>query len=210
MEVSMSRAHLGITGIVLLALLALPRAAGASIIDIIWEMSGPQMVGAVAECRLDLRTEKTECRVVDKRISGALDSRATRRLWLDLQGAVYFSTGKDSPDRKYTFGDTGMLKFEPMFHVQSYRAHDKDFSIYHGVMGLSYDFLFGKHFRRFDNAGLKLSPIGVTMGRVDVAFNMRFYPSGFTPNEFGAKTAISNPNSRRETLRKGISAGYTW
>ena len=49
----MSRRKLG-TMAILLSLLAIPSTGHASIIDIIWGMSGPQMIGVVLHCEIDL------------------------------------------------------------------------------------------------------------------------------------------------------------
>ncbi len=45
---------------------------------------------------------------------------------------------------------------------------------------------FGSGFNTFDKFGLKFKPIGVTFNkRFNAAFTMRWYPNGFTGDEFG-------------------------
>lgn len=178
----MPRHRVGLLSITLLALLAVPSQGSANIIDLIWEMSGPTSVGYVPYCKIALTGEVTECAL------GWLVKRSTRepRTWLSIEGGIYVSTGKNADRTDYRAGGTWILAFEPLLEARS--GSRKGFTFHHG-MGLAYNFLFGGDFRRFNNAGLKLRPVGVIFHtrrlRWDVAYNLRLYPDGFTPDEFG-------------------------
>ena len=50
---------------------------------------------------------------------------------------------------------------------------------------MSYDFLFGQDFSAFDKFGFKFQPIGFRYYNLTVAYNLRTYHNGFTPDEFG-------------------------
>src|SRR5262245_41992427 len=166
----MLRKLLGTTSLCLLALLAFPKTSEASIWDIIWGMSGPQMMGPVFHCEWDLQHQAddkehsvVECRALDYLFYHKLKPRPDRRLWMSLDSAFYFSTGRDSGDEpnrnSFQAFENFMVAFEPMFEVRSHTS--KNVMLYHGLMGISYDVLFGKNFDTFDNVGLKFRPIGV-------------------------------------------------
>ena len=53
-----------------------------------------------------------------------------------------------------------MVAVEPMLQLQSYRRRFGGLAVYHGVVGLTYDMLFGVGFDAFDNIGVKFRPIG--------------------------------------------------
>src|SRR5262245_15116887 len=111
----MSRTSLGIAGIVLIALLAFPGVARASIIDVIWKMSGPQLVGAVLHCEFDPVSAsspdytRSECRVLDYRFTGALKERKERPWWLSLDLGAYTSTGRNSEDLDFKKFEDNMV-----------------------------------------------------------------------------------------------------
>ncbi len=75
-----------------------------------------------------------------------------------------------------------MLAASPAVVVQSKKVGELTF--YHGT-GITYNFLFGQDFRRFDKFGFTITPVDVSFRRVSAGFTLRFYPNGFTPDEFG-------------------------
>ena len=89
-------------------MLAFPSTGHASIWDIIWGMSGPQMMGPVFHCEWDLqhrsgeKEDVIECRAIDYLFYHKLKPRPDRRVWLSLDSGVYFSTGKDSGENGRT------------------------------------------------------------------------------------------------------------
>lgn len=181
----MSKRPLGIIGIVVLVLLAFPRGGTAGIIDTIFEMSGPQLIGVVIGCKVELNADlSNECSIVGWPTER---SAGVPRAWLSVEGGIYTSTGKNSEGTNYEAFRTNMLAFEPILEVRSTNLNG--FVVYHGVAGLSYDFFFGPDFRRFDKFGAKFRPIGVAFNtgrfRWDLAYNLRLYGNGFTADEFG-------------------------
>jgi hypothetical protein len=172
--------------------------------DLIWEMSGPQLIGAVIGCKVELNADLNECSIVGwpvKRSSGL------PRAWLSVEGGIYTSTGKNA-DIDYHDFDTNMLAFEPMLEVRS--TGPTGFVVYHGLAGLSYDFLFGRDFRRFDKFGVKFRPVAVAFntGRVrwDLAYNLRLYGNGFTADEFTRepRVDIDRPFERTHGFSIGL------
>jgi hypothetical protein len=188
MEVAMTTRRLWTAAVVLGAAITAPRDARAGIIEFIWEMSGPQMIGVLAECRLNFDGGGVDqCTAAGFPFAGE-DTPRPRKLWLTLDAGVYFSTGHDVSGQDYEFGRTWMLSFDPMIEIQT--VSRPKFAMYHGVMGVSYNFLFGEGFRKFTNVALKVRPIGVIIAnRVNVAYNLRLYPNGFTADQFGRVAA---------------------
>ncbi len=206
----MSRPRLAPAVIVFLASLAAPGVANAGIIDFIWEMSGPQMIGVQANCEFDLRQGGHQCRLVDKiHLSGDRNFRINTdrsRVWLTLTGAAYFSTTKDSDTNEFGWWTVKMLAYEPTLDVRSYNG--TKLKLDHGVMGLSYVFLIGSKFKNFDNVGVKLVPVTATIGNVTVAYNFRIFPNGFTSEQFGGDP--EPVAGRRSELVHGITFGYVF
>src|SRR5262245_43866352 len=167
----MSRTRFGTAGIALVALLSFPTVARASIIDVIWKMSGPQLVGAVLHCDVDPVSApspdytRSECRVLDYRFTGALKERKERPWWLSLDLGAYTSTGRNSEDLDFKKFDDNMVAFEPMFEIRGYTTPSGNLMFHHGLAGFSYNVLFGPEFGTFDKAGLKFRPVGVTIHR---------------------------------------------
>jgi hypothetical protein len=221
----MSRRQLGTLSLALLAVLAFPSAGHASIWDIIWGMSGPQMMGPVLHCEYDLQhkgggnKDKTdpnkderdvvECRGIDYLFFNKLKPRPERVVWLSLDAGYYFSTSKDSDGNEFDWFENHMLAFEPLVEVLSYKSVDNDFMMHHGLFGITYDVLFGKNFGTFDNAGFKFRPVGVTIGkRFNASFTLRYYPNRFTSEDFG----IINPTQVKTGGEwvKGFTVGWLW
>ena len=95
-----------------------------------------------------------------------------------------------------------MVAFEPLLEVRSYTSTDANFMLHHGLMGISYDVLFGENFDTFDNVGLKFRPVGVTINkRYNASFTLRYYPRRFTSEDFG----IINP-AQDKTAANGSTA----
>lgn len=195
-------------------LLGVPRIASAGIGDLIWGLSGPQLIGAVSGCDFVLTATQPVCRVIGKRVSGTdtndpsvFSAGGARQIWLTLDGAFYVSTGKDSEGVDYQAFHDYMVAFEPLLQVQSFQW--KRATFYHGVIGITYDILFGDGFDAFDNVGIKIRPVGVAVGRFDFAYNLRIYPRGFTASDFGKQVAAAPPRPDAETVH-GFSVGWRW
>jgi hypothetical protein len=207
----MSRRSLGTTAVVLLAVLAFPSTAHSSIIDWIWTMSGPQMIGFPLHCEYDLESNKLktwECREFDHRFTGQLRPRRERKTWVSFDTTPFFSTGYDSDEgTNFEWFKTWMVAFEPILEIRSHTSPGGKVMLHHGLVGLSYDVLFGSGFNTFDKFGLKFKPIGVTFNkRFNAAFTMRWYPNGFTGDEFGI--GPRQDFNRDGEMLYGFSIGY--
>jgi hypothetical protein len=223
----MRRHQFRIAGIALLAVLGVPGASHASVWDWIWSMSGPQMVGVVFHCEWDWQPKDpnakkvgdngqpytaSECRIVDYKVVGNAPPRTARRTWLTLDTNAYTSTGKNSDDFEFKAFENYMVAFEPMVEVRSFTnaGGAGNLSFHHGLVGMSYDILFGSDYSTFDKIGLKFRPVGFTYKKLNGAFNIRWYPNGFTGDEFGvSEPRLHDINRPSETLW-GFSMGYIW
>jgi hypothetical protein len=223
----MRRKYAGITGIALLAVLGFPCVSHASIWDYIWSMSGPQMIGIVFHCEYDWEHKNAaktahECRIFDYRVIGEAESRKLRRTWLTFDTIGYVSTGKNSGEEPEEFDfhdfDSFMVAIEPMVEMRSFTNKDSkgvanygNLTFHHGLIGLSYDVVFGKQFSTFDNIGLKFRPLGVTYKNFNASFNLRWYPDRFTAGQFGMVDPTPNdPDPDSSEWTWGISAGWIW
>jgi hypothetical protein len=210
----MSRRQLGLLSLALLAVLAFPSTGHASIWDIIWGMSGPQMMGPVFHCEWDLQHRSgdgdiVECRAIDYLLYNKVRTRAVRQVWLSLDSGFYFSTGKSSDGNQFDWFENFMVAFEPMLEVRSYKSPGENFMLHHGLMGVTYDVLFGENFDTFDNVGLKFRPIGVTINkRYNASFTLRYYPRRFVSEDFG----IINPTQDKDGGEwvYGFTVGWLW
>jgi hypothetical protein len=183
-----SQRCLGIAGVGLMTLLCLPRESAAGIGDIIFGMSGPQMIGAIAHCRVPFGGSVTQCHILNKGRTADADDLP---FWVSLEGGFYVSTTRDAKDgHEFDWFDVRMVTFEPLFEWR-WPSHPR---IRHGI-GLGYNFLFGDGFDAFDKFNVKLRLIDVEFPGFDLAFNLRLYPNGVTSNEFspGPKIDVDRP-----------------
>jgi len=209
----MRRAMLWSAGSVLAVALVCPPAATAAgvdaVIDLIAGMSGPQMIGLPTWCDFTLEADtddkryrtpppKQECGIFAWRLARRADDdpegrkfRETRSIWITTGGGLYFSTGEDSDTNNYDFFDVWMLAYEPMLNIRSVKR--PDVRIDHGVMGLSYFFMFGNDFKKFSNVGMKFTPIHVSFRNFEIAYNFRVFPSPFRPEQFPNRFRADDP-----------------
>jgi hypothetical protein len=169
-----------VTGALLLAVLGVPRPTQAGLLDFIWEMSGPQMIGVGYGCYYTLGFEREECRIHGVT---AMPTTATRRHgpFIVLDTSYFLSTDKG----KYDGGQVHMFMIEPGVAFRTIGdTAAQDWRLYHSI-GATYDYLFGKDMRGFDKAGIKITPFDLAYKRVAFAFEVRLYPRGFTDDEFG-------------------------
>jgi hypothetical protein len=221
MEVDVSQSHLRTFGIALLALLAFPSAGRADLIDFIWDMSGPQMVGkGLIHCEYDLQASNRGqgsnrgpdsdrgCKYAFRDVSREGQRLGLWRITLDT--TAYLSTGKSAGGNQYKWGSVGMVAVEPMLEVRSCCTDNKLLSVHHGV-GLSYDFLFGQHFSRFNKFGLKITPLGIKFNKkISAAYNVRLYPHKFTPDEFGFGPRLPDLSRGFEKPVQGVSIYFSF
>ena len=158
-------------GCVLAVLLVFPRDSRAGIWEFIIEMSGPQMIGGMTGCLVNFNGEVHHCSIVGVPVGWPRERPRDPAAWLVLQSGAYVSTGKDANNSNFKFGRVGMLTADPMIAFSSKLG-------YHAIGG-SYNFLFSEQFVPVHNFGLKLQPIGVHLGRLDLEYTLRLYPNGF-------------------------------
>jgi hypothetical protein len=188
-------------GILLFALLGMPHRSEAGLIELIWEMSGPRMLGAGFGCTYTLKGEREDCRLASLLHGGKARQAVTRSdphgPLVFVGGSYFFSTGHDSKTQEYDWFGTHMLAVEPGLKFRSKVRSGTNIRVSHGA-GVSYDFLFGQPFRRFTKLGFTLTPIELEYKRVAVGFIVRIYPDGFKDDEFrsGRRVDHDGPSER--------------
>jgi hypothetical protein len=183
-------------GALLFVLLGVPRQSHAGILDFIWEMSGPQLVGFGVGCLYAPKAATHEqCKVGSAFVPGAqaMNVPGAERFFLALGASIFGSTGHDSPTQRYEAGDVWMLALEPGVAFRSY-SPIPEVQVHHGI-GLSYNRVFGRDLEAFDKWAITVTPIDVTLKRVSVGIKLRLYPDGFTDDEFrpGPKISLNRP-----------------
>jgi hypothetical protein len=186
-------------------LLTLPRAGAAGIIEIIAEMSGPQMIGFPFECRLGVSRQGTSLEFCHWFVPLVGSPNRETKTWLTLEGGPYFSTGVGTNADLYETGDVFMLTFDPM--IERVSLGSAVGGVYHGA-GLTANFLFGNRFRRFGNVGFKFRPAGFIIpigsrGTLDLSYNLRIYPRRFTADDFDVP---GTPEDGVEFVHAGVIA----
>ena len=186
--------RIALVGSLLIGLVAIPRPSEAGLLELIWELSGPQMLGAGYSCMYSLPTlEREQCRAPAGLVQGTSHSEKGR-VFLVLGGSIFASTGKDSATQSYDWGEIWMLALEPGVAFRSWENPAKTIQVHHGV-GISYDVLFGGDIRRFDKFAFTVTPIDFAYKRVAVGMKYRLYPNGFTDDEFkpGPQVSMNRP-----------------
>jgi len=180
--------RIALIGSLLIALVGIPRPSEAGLLELIWELSGPRMLGAGYSCMYSLRTgERDQCRAGTGFVQGTSYSEKGR-LFLVLGGSIFASTGKDSDTQSYDWGEIWMVALEPGVAFRSYE--NSAIQVHHGV-GISYDVLFGGDIRRFDKFAFTVTPVDFAYKRVAVGIKYRLYPNGFTDDEFKPGPRVS-------------------
>lgn len=193
--------RIAVVGSLLMALLGAPRPTEAGLVEIIWEMSGPQMLGLAYGCMYSARTGGLEqCRIGGGFFNGDKDRKAPDKgPFLVLSGSIMGSTGKDSATAGYDWGEIWMLAFEPGLAVRSYDNLSSGIQVHHGL-GISYDVLFGRDIRRFDKFAITVTPVDVAFKHVAIGVKLRMYPHGFSDDEFKPGPRITKNRPFETTL----------
>jgi len=196
-----------------LVLLGVPRGSEAGILDFIWEMSGPQMLGYSYGCLYSLKTGKpVECRhgkvpiaVYTTAVDPDKQQRSTQNqgkgLMLGFNASIMGSTAHDSATQTYRWFEIGMVELGGGGAFESWSSKcscppagtsDPEVRVRHGV-GVFYERFFGQ--RTVDNNGAidGFGKFGVSVTAVDVAIKrvafgvkLRLYPEGFSDDQFKA------------------------
>lgn len=191
------RRRIVLVGTLLAALVGAPRPSDAGLLEIIWEMSGPRMLGLGYGCLFTLGMKTEECRVGSAMLNHRADvTKPKLQPFIVLGAVLYGSTGHDTPTQSYEWGEVWMLALEPGLAV---RTKDGTVRIHHGA-GISYDWVFGREIRGFDKFAFTLTPLDVAYKRVAVGVKLRFYPNGFTDDEFKPVPKVSRNRPAETTL----------
>ena len=198
---------------VAILLLSTPRTGSAGIGELIWEMSGPQFVGGGIQCKVTLHFELEICYVTLPVPVSFRTLKPKVRYRLSLEGGLYGSTGKDSNGVTYEPGDAWMFAFDPMIelvHHDNWLPGGDRAEIYHGL-GFSYNRLFGggEDWDAFNNAAIKVRPIGVRFGRTNLEFDLRIYPNRFNAWVLGKFSVVPEGTGAEVvwSLSYGIAIG---
>jgi hypothetical protein len=157
--------------------------ARAGLLDFIWDSSGPQFIGKVFRCRAAIKGQPN-CDPLFGRAATAPEAP----FWLSMESGIYLSLWKDSETDggtpvPFRFGRTVMFAFDPIAEFQSVRG--SNWRLYHGIGGTSQVMVSGD-FPKVGNLGYKVRLAGVEWGNgASVAFNLRFFPDEFGPDQFG-------------------------
>jgi len=212
----MMRRQIAIGATLVVAILGAPRLTEAGLLDIIWEMSGPQMLGVSFGCLVapgaKTKAEKFDhCRlgevpvVAVQRVSTNPDASTAAntdrpRTFIGFSGGIYGSTSQDSSTQKYKWWEIGMVELGAGLSFRSFNPPDNHVRVNHGF-GVIYERLFGRGIddledgKPFNNGAIhpfnkfafSVTPIDVTINdKVAVGIKLRLYPDGFTDDEFKA------------------------
>ena len=171
-----------LVGTLLAALVGAPRPSDAGLLEIIWEMSGPRMLGLGYGCLFTLGMKTEECRIgsamVHHRADGTNILSSSHSLcWARRSSGRPITT---RATQSYEWGEVWMLATRAGLAV---RTKDGTVKVHHGA-GISYNWVFGREIRGFDKFAFTVTPIDVAYKRVAVGVKLRFYPNGFTDDEF--------------------------
>jgi hypothetical protein len=183
-------------GAVLCVLIGIPRASDAGILDFIWEMSGPQLIGVSEGCLYSPKDKKfVQCRLGDipTFLRRHMDIKS-KGPFIGFSAGLYGSTGVDSRTQQYDWFQVGMLELATGLSFRTYQGGGKDdasgndgndVQIHHGF-GVAYERLFGKHMSAFNKFAITITPVDVTVKKIAFGVKLRIYPEGFTDDDFNS------------------------
>ena len=176
--------RIAVVGLLLIALVGIPRPSEAGLLEMIWEMSGPQMFGLGYSCMYSPRTQTWEqCRVGGNLIAQEPHTPKKKGPFLVLGASIMGSTNKNSETQPYHWGEIWMLALQPGVAFRSYDNAECAIQVHHGV-GVEYEVLFGGDIQTFDKFAFTVTPVNVSFRRVAFGIKLRMYPNGFTDDEF--------------------------
>lgn len=168
-----------VLALVVLGMLACARPADAGWLDIIWEMTGPRMIGIGGACEKSIKRDG-EWRCIlpfigQPRPGGA---PADDWFWISAESYYYFSTAHNGfkAGRVHGFGVDPMLSLS--------RTSTRGVRVSSGL-GFTLQRFWSSDFDAFGNAGYKFKPIAVEFpvpigtARASVAYSLRYYWDGF-------------------------------
>ena len=193
--------RIAVVGTLLIALLGAPRPSEAGLLEIIWEMSGPQMLGYTYGCLYSLSTKEfKQCGLdrnpIAQHSSSRPDTTNKKLPFIDFSAGIYGSTGVDSRTQHYNWWEIGMVELGTGLSFRSYQTGgptNDDVRVNHGF-GIAYERVFGRGIEGFNNGGIDafnkfaftVTPVDVTLNKIAFGIKLRLYPHGFTDDEFKA------------------------
>ena len=169
-----------VLALVVLGVLACARPADAGWLDIIWEMTGPRMIGIGGACERSIKRDG-EWRCILPFIGAPRPggrAPAAEWFWVSAESYYYFSTAGNG----YKAFDVQGFGFDPMLSLS--QTSSKGVRVSSGV-GLTLQRFWSSDFDAFNNAGFKFKPIAVEFplpiktARASIAYNLRYYWDGF-------------------------------
>ena len=218
--------RIAVVATLLVALLGAPRPSEAGLLDIIWEMSGPQMIGFAYGCLYSLNNHKFEvCRVGENPTRAAAEKGGNlpkaipekpKNPFLGFSAGIYTSTGVDSSTQPYKWFEIGMFELGTGLTFKSYETggpNNDDVRVYHGF-GVAYERFFGRGIDGFNNGPIQafnkwaitVTPVDVTLNRIAFGIKMRLYPEGFSDDEF--KAGLPPADNRPFEATVGFTFSY--
>src|SRR4051812_16331732 len=136
-----------VLAILLLSVVLAPRASEAGLGEVIWGLSGPQLLGVGFGCRFSFADGHRQCQAgspptVPLR---AAELQPKLKPFFSLGGSYFRSTGKDSDTATYKLGEVEMLAFEPAVSFSTAPRMPSNWRFYHGGR-ISVHFFFGPKF----------------------------------------------------------------
>jgi hypothetical protein len=190
--------RIAVVGTLLIALLGAPRPSEAGLLEIIWEMSGPQMLGFALGCLYSPSTKKFEqCRIGENPTAQYMSAKADTdrpKTFIGFSGGIYGSTGVDSGTQEYKWWEIGMVELGTGLSFRSFDPTDNHVRVQHGF-GVVYERLFGRGIENFNNGAIHpfnkfaftVTPVDVTINdKVAFGIKLRLYPHGFTDDQLKA------------------------
>lgn len=184
-------------GVLLVALLAVPRPSEAGLIEFIWELSGPQMIGGGFGCTFDTSGKRRDCRLASAASIVSETEPEDNGPFFFIGGEHTFSTGKNArhPETRevinYRFFRIHRLAVTPGVSFRNKWLLLGSARVYHAA-AVSGELFLGADFSRFTKLGFALTPVevifdetGSSAVKLGAALKLRYYPHGFTPDEFG-------------------------
>ena len=221
-----------VVGLIALVLAGSARRSEAGIGDFIWELSGPQMIGAGISCRFNFKGVLQYCEF-SAGTGLAMDIRnfEKRQRWFWSVGlAGYVSTGKNNryddnlscpsgefpcqgKEIDYHDFDHRMFSLEPTIdylvgklHVGTRRdGMPREASVFVGAGGALHH-VWNRDAGQFWKSGYKIVPVEIRTRKIAVAFNLRYYPDGFGVDQFGKGEPIDG--NRPSEWTKGVSVSF--
>ena len=190
--------------------------ARASIFDIFWEMSGPQLLGIGAQCEVGLNPGKEHGCAFLFYDGIRWGQRKRQRLWLSIEPAIYFSSGKNSSDRGLIFafraGRARMFAIDPLVAFKWAKKDSNRVRLY-SAAGFSFNRFFGPEVDDFNNVAFKFRPIVAdfrigAQSTLGFTYNFRLYPDGFDTQQRPGEARLLK--GRSPEWVHGLAVALSW